>query len=107
MKVARVGFQLDDVGGDWARLTREVGGVARTGGDLPVSLHLLPRHSVLQFALLHQHFPPGKSCVESSHLLLIIEKAHTEQAYRDEDADEDNDEDDDVLLAVQIWREGK
>ena len=81
--------------------------MGRTGDDLPVSLHLLPSHSVLQFALLDQHFPPGKSCVEGSHLLLIIEEAHAEQAERDQDADEDNDEDDGVLLAVQIWREGK
>ena len=107
MKVVGVGFQLDDdvgAGADGPRLTREVG-VGWTGGDLAVSLHLLPRHSVLQFALLNQHFPPDKSCVERSHLLLIIEEAHAEQAERDQDADEDNDEDDGVLLAVQIWSE--
>ena len=79
--------------------------MGRAGGDLPVSFHLLPSHSVLQFALLNQHFPPDKSCVERPHLLLIIEDAHAEQAERDQDADEDNDEDDGVLLAVEIWRE--
>ena len=105
MKVVGVGFQLDDDvgagGGGGPRLTREVG-EDRTGVDLAVSLHLLLPHSVLQFALLDQHFPPDKSCVERSHLLLVIEEAHAEQAQRHQDADEDNDEDDGVLLAVQI-----
>ena len=83
-------------------MTRKtVGG--RTGGELPVSLQLLQALSVLQFALLNQHLPPDKSCVERSHLLLIIEDADTEKTQRDEATDEDNDEDDGVLLAVQIW----
>ena len=103
LKVVGAGFQLEDggAGGLEAQLTREVG-VCRTGGDPAVSLHLLLSHPVLQFALLDQHFPPGKSCVESSHLLLIIEEAHAEQAQRHQDADQDNHQDDGVLLAVQI-----
>ena len=104
LKVVGAGFQLEDggAGGLEAQLTREVG-VCRTGGDPAVSLHLLLSHPVLQFALLHQHLPPGESCVEGSHLPLIIEEAGTEETQGDEDTDEDNDEDDGVLLAVQIW----
>ena len=103
IEIAGVWFQLDEVnvGGGGPRLAREVV-VERTGGELGESLHLLHRHSVLQLPLLDQHFPTNKSCMERSHLLLLIEEAHTEEAERDEDADEDNDEDDGVLLAVQI-----
>ena len=103
IQIAGVWFQLDEVnaGGGGPRLTREVVG-GRTGLEVGVSLHLLDRHSVLQLALLDQHFPTDKSCMERSHLPLLIEEAHTEEAERDEDADEDNDEDDGVLLAVQI-----
>ena len=77
--------------------------MGRTGDWLTEPLHLLQTHSVLQLALLNQHLPPGKSCVESSHLPLIIEQADTEKTQRDEATDEDNDEDDGVLLAVKVW----
>ena len=61
---------------------------------------LVPVHKL---PLLHQHLSPSESCVEYSHLLLIIEDANTEQTERDEDTDEDNDEDDSTLLAVEIY----
>ena len=77
---------------------------------LLVPVHLAPHGppgpgpvSVLKLPLLHQHLSPSESCVEYSHLLLIIENANTEQTERDEDTDEDNDEDDSTLLAVEIY----
>ena len=78
---------------------------------LLVPVHLAAPHGppgpgpvpVLKLPLLHQHLSPSESCVEYSHLLLIIEDANTEQTERDEDTDEDNDEDDSTLLAVEIY----